>query len=96
MPDTGGMDLSWGFNTVCAILLGGLGWWMKKIDRKVDEQERRYSSELTNHRVHVAEVYATKEMVDKVETKVVSVLNEFRGEIREDLQRLLDRLYQKE
>lgn len=66
------------------LLLASFGWWLKTIAH--DLQAARQA--IADLKVKVAEEYATKELVDKMELRVVAALSEFKKDIKEELQQL--------
>lgn len=63
-------------------LLLGFGWWVKQIS----SESKECLAQLNRLEVKIAEEYATRELVDKMELRVVAALADFKRDIKEELQ----------
>jgi hypothetical protein len=73
-------------NALFGLLLSGFAWWLKSISSRVDNAMQQ----LADLKLKVAEEYATKELVDKMEIRIIAALTEFKMDIKTELQRLFN------
>lgn len=74
--------MMWVLNALFGVLLTGFGWWVKQISAESKES----LAQLNRLEVKIAEEYATRELVEKMELRVVAALAEFKRDIKEELQ----------
>lgn len=78
-------DMGWYvLDALFGFLLLGFAGWLKQVAKDAKEAK----DEALALKIKVAEEYATKELVDKMENRVIRALAEFKMDLKEELKRL--------